>query len=397
MPTRSATVDIVPKVLAWARTSSGLSRGALSSLMKVESDVIAEWERDSSRTELTVVQIEALAKHFRRPVISLLLNQPPPDATMPTDFRRSDYRSRSYSPELRLAARRARRLQKLASGLLQTVNPTRVAELPQFSQGTAAPDEAASQLRDLLAFPKDIHSRWRDSFGAFRGWRSVIEELDILVFSSNFLREEAQGFSISDTQPWVIVVSAKDSPSARSFTLWHELGHLLLRNGGICSGNDSSDEPVEPLQSVEDWCNRFAESVLVDRDLLAQRPETDAVINRIPGYENALRRLAGHFRVSQQVALYRMRHMGLLTTANFRHEFNRVMSEQNLSKSAKRDNRSEQMRRNIPREVVAERGPTFTRAILQAFDQGGLTRSDVSDYLGVRSKHLESIRREAHR
>ena len=58
-----------------------------------------------------------------------------------------------------------------------------------------------------------------------------LETHNILVFQGDFEREEAQGFSISSQQPYAIILSSGDYPNARSFTLFHELGHLLLSEG----------------------------------------------------------------------------------------------------------------------------------------------------------------------
>ena len=397
MAPKTATITIAPEVLVWARESRGLSRVDLSRKMKVETAVVEKWEQSDSETEFTVFQLEGLARHVKRPMAALLLNQPPPVSPMPRDFRRPGNRANNHSPELRLAARRAHRLQRLAAELFPASGRSTAADVPDLTWWDFGPENAAGEIRKLLNVPEDFHTRWRDSSLAFREWRSIIEDLNILVFSSDLNRDEAQGFSISNSLPWVIVVSAKDSPAARCFTLWHEFGHLLHRNGGICSSHDDPDEHIGPHWSTEDWCNRFAEAVLVNGELLNQRPEIEAILSRQSGYESSLSRLAVHFRVSQQVTLYRMRHLGLLSQDRFQSEFKRVMEQQARTIRTPRSSETSQMRRNIAREVVSERGAGFTRAILQALDRGAIDRSDVPEYFGARLKHLENIRREAHR
>jgi Zn-dependent peptidase ImmA (M78 family) len=95
-------------------------------------------------------------------------------------------------------------------------------------------------------------------------------ETKYISFQGDFTRDEAQGFSISDEQPFIIILSIEDHPHARNFTLFHELGHLLLRDPGICK-----TEPIHSLRKTsitktEDWCHRFAESFLksLDRPIL---------------------------------------------------------------------------------------------------------------------------------
>ena len=43
--------------------------------------------------------------------------------------------------------------------------------------------------------------------------------------------------------------------------------------------------------------------------------------------------------------------------------------------------------------AVARNGRTFTRRVLEAYDEDRITTSDLADLLGVRLKHLDRIRR----
>ncbi len=394
MPPNSVNVSIVPEVLVWARESVGLSQAELSRKMKVNPEVVREWENTGTPAEVTVRQMEDLARHIRRPTAALLLKQPPPSPPMPRDFRRPGNQTAGFSSELRLATRRARRFQSLARNL-PSLGGGDALDIPRFFRQTTGPDDAAVQTRNLLEIPADSHTRWKDPRAAFRGWRSLIEAQNVLVFSSDFPRDEAQGFSISDRTPWVIAVSAKDSHPARCFTLWHEFGHLLLRDGGLCSTDASEENPDRAHHlAPEDWCNRFAEALLVGDDELRERPQTVVVSGGRPGNEAALRQLATHFRVSQQVILFRMLHLKVLPLTRFRREFSRLAQDQARAQSARTNTGGA---RNVAREVVQERGQRFAQAVLQAYDRGTLSRSEVADYLGARSKHLENIRREAHR
>ena len=131
----------------------------------------------------------------------------------------------------------------------------------------------------------------------------------------------------------MIVLSAKDPPTARCFTLWHEFGHLLLRDVGLCIIDDPSDRSLRSDRAVEDCCHRFAEAVLVDRSLLRSQQQTAMVENLQSGHEAALRSLANYFKVSQHVVLFRMLHLEIIPRERFRSEFDRVMKEQSQARS----------------------------------------------------------------
>ena len=274
-------------------------------------------------------------------------------------------------------------------------------DLPDVFDTTDDPDIVVTLVRELLNIPVNIHERWDSVHAALRGWRSIVEDRNILVLNGNFPREEAQGFSLLDTEPSVIVLNSKDPPTARCFTLWHEFGHILLSNAGLCITGEPSARELGNDPAVEDWCHRFAEAMLIDRLLLQGRDQAEAVVSRRPGYEIALKNLANYFKVSQHVVLFRMRHLALLPDNEFWQEFDRVSDEQSQSererREAVRNHLDRQIRRNISREVVRDSGQRLARSLLQAFDRGVLTHADIADYFGARLKHLDGIRREAHR
>ena len=394
MPKATPTIPVAPEVLVWARESAGLSEVELGRKIGAAEINVLEWERPDTATLVTPIQLEKIADAVKRPTAALLLDAPLGEPPPPKDFRRADRRQMHYSSDLSMAIRRARRLQKIAAEVFGALGEPVALDLPAAFSVADDVEQVASQVRNALGIPDDMHRRWQNVYTALRGWRAIVESRNVLVFSGDFPRNEAQGFSLSEAQPNAIMLSAKDSPSARCFTLWHEFGHLLLRNTGLCV----TDEPVEKVadhdRRTEDWCNRFSEALLVDGVLLQSRSQTAAVAKRSSGYESALKTLASHFKVSQHVALFRMRHLGLIPESMFREEFARVQAEQEEAarKSKKRGGPPDPA--NI---AVRDSGQRLAKALLQAFDRDVLTHANLADYFGVRLKHLDNIRREAHR
>ena len=392
MPRRTPTIRIVPEVLTWARKSTGLSQEELSRKIRSGDVNVSDWERSGTAALVTPSQLEDIADAVKRPTAALLLDSPPDEASPPKDFRRADRRPLSYSPNLSRAIRRARRLQRVASEVLPTLGEHIAPDLPGAFSVTDDAEEAAAQVRDACDIPEDIHTEWRDVGAALRSWRAAVESRNVLVFNWDFPRDEAQGFSLSDAHPNAIMLSAADSQPARCFTLWHEFGHLLLRNTGLCITDEPEDDGNDDDRRTEYWCNRFAGSMLVDGELLLSRPQTAAVASRQYGYEEDLRTLANQFKVSRHVVLFRMRHMEILPSDRFWWEYDRLRKEQ-----PQRSPRKGRGGRNIPNEVVRYSGQRLVRGMLQALDRGELTRAEIADHLGARLKHLDNIRREVHR
>jgi Zn-dependent peptidase ImmA (M78 family) len=122
------------------------------------------------------------------------------------------------------------------------------------------PETAAADARTWLGISAGSQAGWRDDYAAFYAWRAALEERQILVFSLDIGRGDVRGFSAwDDHAPLIVANSSGVNPAARSFTLMHEFGHLLLRQDAACV------ESVSPLTGaeVERWCERFGAAVLM--------------------------------------------------------------------------------------------------------------------------------------
>jgi len=120
------------------------------------------------------------------------------------------------------------------------------ADRPQFSPPDLSgedPREAARIARQWLGL-KDQNS--------FDTYREALESRGVLVFRSNGYNGKWQiakenpilGFSLYDAACPVIVVKKQDWDTRQTFTLMHELGHLLLHKT-----SSIDDEPRSGISS----------------------------------------------------------------------------------------------------------------------------------------------------
>jgi Zn-dependent peptidase ImmA (M78 family) len=118
--------------------------------------------------------------------------------------------------------------------------------------------------------------------------------------------DECRGFSLLDSGLILtIVVNSEDVVPARTFTLFHEYAHLMLRSAGICT--------LAPDIAVEQWCNVFAATFLLPADELTTYVK-QAYSEAGPKYDwptARLTRLAGRYRVSRAVMALRLQKLGL--------------------------------------------------------------------------------------
>ena len=387
MPYKSPELEVNPSVLEWARTTAGYSSQDVGERLGVSAETVEGWGISRRQVSLRATQLEDLAHFFRRPLAAFLLNAPPVEPAPPMDFRRVAGQPRPFSPSLRLAIRRTRRLQNIARELLENANLPTDSEIPTFTLDDV-PELAGAELRKSVGTSIQEQLDWKSEWVALRHWRNILETRNILVFQSDFEREEAQGFSASDTNPYAIVLSSGDHPSARCFTLFHELGHLTLRQEGICVTEFARHGHRNMIAKTEDWCHRFAEAFLVDGKVLLSMSDTRSVIQMDDGYEYGLKRLASRFKVSRAVILFRLWHRDSISESSFWSMYTKLQ-EMHEPKPKKKKPEG-----GLPpaQKTLLERGGFFSRLVLGALDNDRLGYTEASDYLGIRPRHFDRLR-----
>ncbi len=252
----SIKVRVNPRLLAWARTSAGFSIPEAAGKIGVKDEKIYAWE--SGEDKPTVAQLRKAAQVYKRPLSIFFLSEIPRDFTIPHDFRRLPGEvAYVYSPGLRLELRQATERREIALALYEELGE----EPKPFPLNTGIsenPELVASRIRETLGVTYDDQSKWRDSYTAFRQWKTRLEELDVLVFQiSGLSSSEFRGFSLAETLVPVIAVNRGETPNARIFSLLHETCHLMLRQSGICDFEEDGSRP-ELDERTEVFCNRIA-------------------------------------------------------------------------------------------------------------------------------------------
>ncbi len=273
---------ITPSVLEWAVAEDGRTTQQIADAAKVDVATLDEWMHGESKP--TVGQVTLLADRLRRPRSMFFLPAPPQAATLPARFRHPPGDSRQVSTASRRRVRQARQIQSVLTDALAASDPV---EVPRFVVGHSTPDAAAAKVRDWLGVTDAEQESWRDDYEGMNRWRAAIESRGIFVFALE-IGEPAQrnrprlagtdgapdvrGFSAWDNHaPMIVMNSRRVNPAARSFTLGHELGHLVAREDAACIDTAIGPEFPEP---VERWCEEFGAALLMPRpavNLWAQR------------------------------------------------------------------------------------------------------------------------------
>jgi len=376
MSPRSIVAEVKPELLRWARETAGLGVTEVARrLSKVD-----RWEQGIERP--TVRQLETLSDLYKRPLASFFLPTPPIEPPPPNDFRDlPGDKPRMLSKKVRLAMRKARRTQRLYVELNEELAIARPPSLPQISLSGEVETQAID-FRRFIGISLQEQFAWADAYEAFRRWRIATEAIGALVLQLNMPVIEARGFSLSEGPIPTIVVSSSDAIHGRIFTLFHELGHLLLNSGGICIPDPTG--LAEPNQQVEQFCNHFAGAFLVPLDALRSQPNLNQLPSAPQELDERLERAARAFKASRQVILRRLLVAGVIRGELFRHTMNRWLSSEPPPERGGGGQRP-------AAKVISQLGAGFVSRVLEAHGRGLITSGDLADYLSLNLKHLPAL------
>ncbi len=379
MSGKSFSVSVEPEVLIWARKSIGMSIDAVAKKIKgLTVNTIKEWEKKGGRANPTFAQIEKLSKVYKRPLSAFLLPAPPKEPPFPKDFRTlpSDEKQ-SLKPKTHLAIRKARRFQYSAIELIEELGGESK-KLPIKANLSDNPEALAEKVRMQFGIKEFSGRVSLTKEGALDEWIKILENNGILVFQISItMNKEIRGFSLVDEDAPAIVLRRSDETSAKIFTLFHELAHLLLREGGICD--------LESDISHERFCNHFAGAFLVPKDKLLNHSivETNVRIREWP--ENLLRDIARDFRVSKEVILRRLWILGL-TTEEYYLKKHKEWKNKFRQPFGRRDKRTE------IKICLQERGKRYTSMVFDAYERKKIDEMRVADYMGVTSDKIPKVK-----
>jgi Zn-dependent peptidase ImmA (M78 family) len=267
--------------------------------------------------------------------------------------------ARSYSPALQLEIRGANERRELALELAADLEQ----DIPKFTLTATTQDDPETVgvgIRTALGVTRDLQERWRDKEGraGFNAWRNRIENLGVLVFQmTRFPSNEASGFAIAAETLPVIAVNRNDALTRRTFSLLHELAHLMIRVSGVSELATDVSRPPED-QRVEVFCNSVAAAALIPRDVLIADRRVVAQGKRSTQWSDAdIADLASQFSVSREALLRRLLTLDRTTNEFYLRKRGQYIAEFNESQKHKKEKASEtEMKRNMPQETVSNFG-----------------------------------------
>lgn len=371
-------IKVSHEVLVWARESLALNRTQTSECTGISPKRLVQLETGQKKP--TLEELKAFSKTYKRTIATLLLNEPPKEKPIPKDRRTVDSKELGHFHEKTImAVRKSRALAQAFVELREEMGMP----FPKFNISASIqdkPQDIANKIREALLLSE---IREIDNIRiALEAYIERIETIGVAVFQLSLTQDNVRGFAITDDiVPIIGIKRGGELPHSKIFTLFHELGHIILNEGAI------SDLSFNPKWEIEKWCNSFAAEVLIPRSELLKTKIVREYQRQ--GQNTWLKKdlieLSGKFHVGP-LAILRSLLENRLTTKAFYEEKHNIWNKPQFGRAKNPEGR------NLAKEAVQEKGKTNIGLAFKAFDQNRINIKDLSDFLGVKLSYIPKAR-----
>lgn len=365
--------------IAWCCADHGMSTDELAAEVNITPNSM---DRLMNGEGLTFAQLSKIAEYFGRGVLFFLEPGPAIEEQVHTLAFRT---LANQKPELTTKLKKfIERVERQRSVYLSLRDELSNQDLPIF----APPDIPLDNPREAAK----IARKWLqlNATNTFDTYRDAVEARGVLVFLSNGYNGKWQiakenpilGFTLYDPECPVIVVKKQQWHPQQSFTLMHELGHLLLHKA---SSIDDEDD-MQSHRGLERDANAFAGHMLVPDEFLARIQDATRPANAAE-FDVWLSRERKAWGVSAEVILRRLLDSGRLQ----QHQYTAYREWRSNLVFPEGDGGSRAYRHREPKHIF---GDTFVRTVLNALSGRHITLSKASSYLdGLKLNDLHQLER----
>ena len=385
-----------PQILIWARETAGLPpHEAVRKLAIRDTQKMTALARlaayETGAEEPSHPLLLKMSRQYRRPLHTFYLSAPPPKGDRGADFRTL---SGELLPQdaaiLDALIREMRARQSMVRDLLKDEDE---AEPLSFIGSRAITDgqpAGLDSLRTLLKIELADYRAHKNADAAFNFLRTGAEREGIFVLLKGDLGshhtaielEIFRGFSIADEIAPFIVINDKDARTAWTFTLLHEIVHLILGHTGV------SGQPRE--NEIERFCDDAASQFLlpdyeIEKIGIESIAEFDAIAQRISEFANK-------HHLSPTLVAYRAYRASAIQQDKYVQLSKKFREDWHQQRDIQRAQRQSQTGGPSYYAVRRHRlGSGLTSLVRRMVASGELSTSRAARILGVRPSHVQTI------
>ena len=385
-------VIINPNRLQWCINTSKIDILSLSNNVNISMTTLEK--AMAGQAVLSVKQLEKLANFFKRSLLFFLESGEVQEQKIYSpQFRNINNQKPIHSPKLRTFIERIEKQRQIYLGLMEDLDePVNYSWLPDFALNTDNIKQASCRVRKWLNLP-DIAN--------FNVLRQAIENKGIMVFVFNDYNKQWQidknesiyGLSLFyDIFP-IIAIKKQVNEDTQSFTLIHELAHLLLHKESVID----SKEDFYSYQGKEKNVNEFTNNLLVPDEFLSQINIEELLNKEITEYDHYLRNYKKNWCVNTEIILIRL----LKNKKIARHHYQVYKQFKNVQKENKQiklPNKKPISQKYQYKEIIDMFGKPFIYAIFDSLRNQKITLSKASTYLdNIKINDIHQLEQYTHK
>ncbi|MBG0801258.1 ImmA/IrrE family metallo-endopeptidase [Methylocystis sp. H4A] len=397
-------LNINSEILQWARKTAGLSIedaaeriGFSNSSRATAAEKLEALERGEEKP--TRVQLLKIASVYRRPLTAFYMSTRPVAAERGEDFRSlSGPVPRQDAALLDALLRDIRARQDMARSILEDDEDARRLDFVGSMRVADGVPAVVRRIRMILRVDDDrgIRRGKNTPDDLFTELRARTEEARVFVLlagnlgthHTNISEHVFRGFAIADDLAPFIVINDQDAKAARSFTLIHELAHIVVGTTGI-SAAPSVAIARTPHDRIERFCNDVAGEFLLPRSVI---PDI-ALIDDIAEAMELIAALADQWKVSEAMVAYRLWQMRSITRHAY-SELTRIYSARWQRFREHNRVRAREDGNNGPSYYVVRKhrlGNALIGLVRRTLRANELTHTKAAKMLGVKPAAVEPL------
>ncbi len=355
MVKRSKKIHLKPDVLKTLRENAGYDIKILAKKSGISEEKIEKVERGED--DFTIKQVKKLSEIYMVPLAAFFSDEVTHLPSLP-DYRVN--REKRIPHTVNIAIRRA----KYLSDMVHEISG-RKTTIPNFPKNIT-PQELAERLRNYLKPKAPIKvppSQILDYY------KNLIEKmLNILVIEYPLKADDVRAFVIKGHLS-VIVLNESDEATVKLFSLFHELGHILQNETGLCSIT------MEENEEEEKYCNRFAAEFLMPEN------EFRMWVQKYGKDDDSLKKLQRIFGVSIHAMKIRLLNLGLISRQEYEEFKRRVKGAERRSGG----------RKNWEKTFKNRAGNLAIEEVKKAYKRGELSIHESMEILDMKMKYIEKV------
>lgn len=374
--------------LEFIRTRLQVSYEYIERMTDFSQQKISVWEDISTPKWPTINQAKALAKCYRIPFAGLYMNSADINVRHLPSLRnmRTTVDAVSDESAINLAV-----WDLLCARDFFVEAKTELHEsIPVFSLDIPGQNvsEWAKEIRAYFGIELSKQYTCSSSRQFYLYLRNCIESRGVFVHNfSDVDTSVTRGIAICDNSMPIIGLNEKDRYPAKSFSMIHEIVHIIKRTSSVC--NDMYN--AFSAYNEEVFCNAVAGEVLTP---------TQAFLHECGSYTanefslDVIDRIAKKFSVSSEVITRRLLDLGKIPISRY-HIISKSLADRFLvereAMKAERQLTGQVIPRNMSREAIDRTSSEMCRVLLRGYSEGIFDKKDVSHHIGIGEKHIDKF------